>query len=336
MASALYHDPPLISSLRYFPTQTVITVWTSLIKAIIAPHNWLQWLHLSHLRENNSGLQIPGSLHVTNDLYNLSLRSDYKGKDRLTVGNGQALSISSIGSSTVHTSGSFKLNNVLHVPHISSNRLSVHQFSKDNDCVFIFDYSASLYRIVDRRGSFSRVAVRMACIHSLHLHLLLLLLLPLSSSEKGHQSMSGISTLDTPLLLLYNISWKLYQKTALLLYLSVNNVNLEKAINFIYYILFLFHLGHLSLCTVMYGGLPQLYQWVVLDTTWYLLMTSLNTLGSFLLCANLMSFLPFCISNWKDAWFFNKMSLNWWRWRVHECSKKTKKKRKEKKITKSI
>lgn len=152
-------------------------------------------------------MQIPGSLHVTKDLYNLSLRSYYKGKDRLTVGNGQALSISSIGSSTVHTSsGSFKLNNVLHVPHISSNRLSVHQFSKDNNCVFIFDYSASLYRIIDRRGSFSRVAVRMACIHSLHLPLLLLLLLPLSSSEKGHQSMSGISTLDTPLLLLYNIS----------------------------------------------------------------------------------------------------------------------------------
>lgn len=61
------------------------------------------------------------------------------------------MSISSIVSSTAHTSsGSFKLNNVLHVPHISSNLLSVHQFSKDNNCVFIFDSCGFI--IQDRRS----------------------------------------------------------------------------------------------------------------------------------------------------------------------------------------
>lgn len=64
--------------------------------------------------------------HVTNDMQNLSLRSDYKGKEKITVGKGQALFISSIGSSIAHTSfGSCKLNNVLHVPYISSNLLFV-------------------------------------------------------------------------------------------------------------------------------------------------------------------------------------------------------------------
>lgn len=58
------------------------------------------------------------------------------------MGDDQGLPISHIGSSTVHTSSSsFKLTNVLHLPQISSNLLSVHQFSKDNNCIFIFDSS---------------------------------------------------------------------------------------------------------------------------------------------------------------------------------------------------
>lgn len=77
--------------------------------------------------------------HMTNDLQNLSIHSNYKGKEKVAVGNGQGLHISNIGSSIANTSsGSFQLNNILHFPHISSNLLSVHQFTKDTNCQFIF------------------------------------------------------------------------------------------------------------------------------------------------------------------------------------------------------
>lgn len=89
--------------------------------------------------------------HVTNDLQNLSIHSNYQGKDKVSVGNGQGLHIMNTGSSMIHTtSGSFHLDKILHVPSISSNLLSVHQFTKDNDCVFIFDSDG--FSIQDRQS----------------------------------------------------------------------------------------------------------------------------------------------------------------------------------------
>lgn len=83
--------------------------------------------------------------HITNDLKNLKLHSDYQGSDKVVVGNGQGLPILLFGSPTILTpTYSFKFNNILHVPHISSNLFSVHKFTKDNDCVFVFDSSGFL------------------------------------------------------------------------------------------------------------------------------------------------------------------------------------------------
>lgn len=46
----------------------------------------------------------------------------------------------STGSSIVHSSPttSFQLNSILHVANVSSNLFSVNQFSKDNNCLFVF------------------------------------------------------------------------------------------------------------------------------------------------------------------------------------------------------
>ncbi|XXG59573.1 hypothetical protein AAC387_Pa04g1633 [Persea americana] len=89
--------------------------------------------------------------HITNDLGNLSVHNDYISKDKVSVGNGQGLPISSIGSSVVHTKfGLFKLNHILHIPSISTNLLFVHQFAKDNNCIFVFD--ASGFTIQDWLG----------------------------------------------------------------------------------------------------------------------------------------------------------------------------------------
>lgn len=73
------------------------------------------------------------SHHVTNDLNNLSLHCPYDNTEELTIGDGSSLPIHNTGSFTLHTSShKFHFNNVLHVPNISRNILSISQFCKDN------------------------------------------------------------------------------------------------------------------------------------------------------------------------------------------------------------
>lgn len=77
--------------------------------------------------------------HITSDIGNLSLRSDYHGLEKVSVGNGAGLQISHIGSNSITTpSTHFHLNNMLCVPNISTNLISVHRFANDNNCMYIF------------------------------------------------------------------------------------------------------------------------------------------------------------------------------------------------------
>ena len=70
----------------------------------------------------------------------MSIHSDYLGHDTISVGNGQNLPISHIVKTTLTTpSHSFYLTNLLRIPQISSNLLSVNQFCKDNNYSFHFD-----------------------------------------------------------------------------------------------------------------------------------------------------------------------------------------------------
>jgi hypothetical protein len=78
--------------------------------------------------------------HMTADLQNLNLSAeDYTSQDQVRVGNGQGLYIHHIGSSILCSSNQdFFLKNILHVPSISQNLLSVYQFAKDNSVFFEF------------------------------------------------------------------------------------------------------------------------------------------------------------------------------------------------------
>ncbi|KAK1577018.1 hypothetical protein Q3G72_018477 [Acer saccharum] len=80
--------------------------------------------------------------HVTSDLGKLSTFSHYKGCEKLTVGSGDQLEIANIGHATVvsHTcpAKSLKLRNVLHVPHIAKNLLSISKFTQDNNAIVEF------------------------------------------------------------------------------------------------------------------------------------------------------------------------------------------------------
>ena len=82
--------------------------------------------------------------HVSNDLSNLNISSEYNGGKNLLLGNGAAVSIANIGETSFNshsTSFSRKLHlkNLLHVPNITKNLLSVSQFAKDNSVFFEFN-----------------------------------------------------------------------------------------------------------------------------------------------------------------------------------------------------
>ncbi|KAF5481417.1 hypothetical protein F2P56_002068, partial [Juglans regia] len=87
--------------------------------------------------------------HITNNLQNLNLSSEsYSDGDQIRVGDGIALPIQNIGDSNLFSaSSSFKLRNLLHVPLITKNLVSVCKFCTDNRC--FFEFHASHFSVKD-------------------------------------------------------------------------------------------------------------------------------------------------------------------------------------------
>ncbi|KAH9671391.1 retrovirus-related pol polyprotein from transposon RE1 [Citrus sinensis] len=88
---------------------------------------------------NNGGYQkkqptgYQGYCQLFGDLRNLSTHSPYHGSDSVIVGNGMDLGISHTGSTSLCTSSSkFYLQNILYVPTINRNLISVSQFCNVN------------------------------------------------------------------------------------------------------------------------------------------------------------------------------------------------------------
>ena len=78
--------------------------------------------------------------HVTSSLSHLSFPKPYQGQDQITVGNGQNLPITHLGNTSIPLSQStLQLKNVLRVPSIASNLVSVHKICHDNQCWCYFD-----------------------------------------------------------------------------------------------------------------------------------------------------------------------------------------------------
>jgi histone deacetylase 1/2 len=80
--------------------------------------------------------------HLTSDLERLHVHERYGGKDQVQVANGSGLSISHIGNSCL-TGSSLHLKDVLHVPHIRKNLLSVYRLVSDNDVFVEFHHHGS-------------------------------------------------------------------------------------------------------------------------------------------------------------------------------------------------
>ncbi|KAI3458706.1 hypothetical protein Pfo_015369 [Paulownia fortunei] len=78
--------------------------------------------------------------HMTNQGGNLKALKSYFGTNSIFVGNGQALSIIHIGKALLNSShGKVLLNNVLVVPKIKKNLLSINKLVDDNFCTITFD-----------------------------------------------------------------------------------------------------------------------------------------------------------------------------------------------------
>nr|XP_009785398.1 PREDICTED: uncharacterized protein LOC104233667 [Nicotiana sylvestris]XP_016514486.1 PREDICTED: uncharacterized protein LOC107831248 [Nicotiana tabacum] len=80
------------------------------------------------------------SSHMTPTTSNLSSIQPYNGNDSVMVGNGNQLPISYTGNGNFSThSFTFSLKNILVVPTLSCNLLSVRKFTSDNNCSIDFD-----------------------------------------------------------------------------------------------------------------------------------------------------------------------------------------------------
>jgi hypothetical protein len=78
---------------------------------------------------------------MTHDDGNLSRCTPLSRPHFVTVSNGDAMPISSSTHALLKSSSdhSFKLNNVLLVPHLIRNLLSIRKFTRDNRCSIEFD-----------------------------------------------------------------------------------------------------------------------------------------------------------------------------------------------------
>ncbi|KAK2354410.1 putative mitochondrial protein [Trifolium repens] len=90
------------------------------------------------------------SYHVTSDPRNLQQSTPFEGHDQIYIGNGQGLTISSAGTSSFPSpllpNHPLVLNNLLLVPSITKNLISVSQFSRDNNVYFVFSADSCLVK----------------------------------------------------------------------------------------------------------------------------------------------------------------------------------------------
>ena len=76
--------------------------------------------------------------HLTGELDKLAMKEPYHGKDQVHTANGSSMHISHIGQASLptHSSRHLHLHNVLRVPSVTHNLLSVPKLTRDNN-VFI-------------------------------------------------------------------------------------------------------------------------------------------------------------------------------------------------------
>lgn len=99
---------------------------------------------------NNSWLMDSGaSHHLTHDLGNLSIHSEYDGTEEVHLTDGSTMPITHTGTtSLLSPSRTFQLSDVLCVPQADHNLISVHRFTKNNNVSV--EFFSNLFLVKDR------------------------------------------------------------------------------------------------------------------------------------------------------------------------------------------
>ena len=101
----------------------------------------------------NSWLLDSGATHhLPHTTANIHNGTPYNGTNSVVVGNGKSLPITQVGHSFLHTSAKrFVLHNVLHVPQLTSNLISVSKFCTDNNTILEFHPSSFFVKDKDTK-----------------------------------------------------------------------------------------------------------------------------------------------------------------------------------------
>lgn len=134
--------------------------------------------------------------HMTNEAQNFSNKQDYKEESKVLIGNGSALLITHIGSNFIYSSSvndHLILNDILHIPNINKNLLSISQFTNYNNVTLEFDSTCCVVkdkktRQVLLRGTLLNGLYQLHVLHSKYV---------LSTSNSSFESVSD-SSLSLP------------------------------------------------------------------------------------------------------------------------------------------
>ncbi|OIS99603.1 hypothetical protein A4A49_23651 [Nicotiana attenuata] len=108
-----------------------------------APEDFLEALATLNVNSQSGGdnahyMDSGASTHMTNNSSNLSNLKPYNGNDKIVVGNGQELDITHVRKGTI---SGLRISEVLVVPKLKKNLLSISKITRDNCCSIVFDES---------------------------------------------------------------------------------------------------------------------------------------------------------------------------------------------------
>ena len=139
-------------------------------------HSATSWQPRAHYASNTLSttswiLDSGASHHVIADLNNLSLHAPYNGSYDIMIGDGSGLSITHIGSTSLPTThNTFQLTNVLYVPTMKKNRISISQICTSNNVSIEFLPTAFLVKDIHTGETLLQGQTKMAFMSGRYLH----------------------------------------------------------------------------------------------------------------------------------------------------------------------
>ncbi|XP_010501984.1 PREDICTED: uncharacterized protein LOC104779327 [Camelina sativa] len=124
------------SARRCSQLQLHASSYTPGVSPVVSPTPWQPRAHMAAANMYNAGNWIVDSSathHLTSDLNNLALHQPYTSGEEVTIADGSGLPITRIGSAILPTpTGSLTLKDVLYVPDVQKNLISVYRMCNTN------------------------------------------------------------------------------------------------------------------------------------------------------------------------------------------------------------